>query len=110
FLEDHALQIAAPVANDRKLQLSRRALVVKPAVEGDLLTDVLWKVLDASVHKGCGLYRRDAGAPLTRRFAPSSPRFAGRGVSKKVHHSRGTFTNSDFGTIVITSGGVIDST
>src|SRR2546430_17651982 len=37
FLEDHALQVTAPVADDRKLQLARRALVVQPPIDGDFL-------------------------------------------------------------------------
>src|SRR4029077_1294029 len=41
FPDDNALQVAAAVANDRKLDLPRGALVVQPAVDDDALPDVV---------------------------------------------------------------------
>ena len=55
FFRHDALQISAPIADDRKLQLTGRPFVVQPAVDGDLLADMLRKVLDARRHKRNGL-------------------------------------------------------
>src|SRR4051794_38740110 len=83
LLEHDALQVPAAVANDRKLQLPRGALVVQPADDADLFSDMLRQFFDAnSGHKGGGLYAEAAG----------------------------TFTLSDCGTIVITSGVFIVTT
>ena len=108
FLEDDALEIAAAVANDRKLQLPRSALVVEPAVDHDLLADVPRELLDADrwCHRAAD-YKR---SPLVvRRFAPAVGRNWNQSTANGQRSTangvqRGTRTRSDCGTIVTTSG------
>src|SRR5439155_26813317 len=52
LLHDDALQVAAAVANDRKLDLPQVTLVVQPAVDDDALPDVVRKFLDAHKERG----------------------------------------------------------